>query len=158
MANVLPKRSSKTLLKAFGFFRSRRNLPLAICVFVVLALFFSTMQNSFFWDTVQLGSKHASFYFEADFASLLLPENIDSGHIPFFGMYIALAWKIFGRSLLVSHLAMLPFVLGIVWQLYRVSNLFQIRFPALAVLLVALDPTLLAQITLVSPDVVFIHF
>jgi hypothetical protein len=42
---------------------------------------------------VQLGSKHADFYFSSHFSGLLLPNDIDSGHIPTFGLYIALVWQ-----------------------------------------------------------------
>ena len=80
--------------------------------------------NSFFWDTVQLGSAHANYYYDNQFSSLLLPIEIDSGHIPTFGMYIALLWKLFGRTLAVSHLAMLPFALGIVFQIFKLCRKF----------------------------------
>ena len=78
--------------------------------------------NSFFWDTVQLASAHATYYFQNQFSSLLLPVDIDSGHIPTFGIYIAFVWKLFGRSLAVSHLAMLPFALGIVFYICKLCQ------------------------------------
>jgi hypothetical protein len=74
------------------------------------------VQYSFFWDTVQLASKHAHFFYETDFRSIILPNEIDSGHIPTLGFYLALIWKIAGKTLMVSHLSMLPFVIGIVCQ------------------------------------------
>jgi len=119
------------------------------------------MNNGFFWDTLQLGSEHANYYFTTNFANILLPESIDSGHIPAFGMYLALTWKIFGRSLVVSHMAMLPFICGILWQLQKLTaKLISKEYAGWAVLLVFSDPTLLSQLTLVSPDVplVFLFF
>jgi hypothetical protein len=89
----------------------------------------------------------------------LLPESIDSGHIPAFGMYLALCWKIFGKSLLISHFSMLPFLLGIVWQSYLLLKKYINRkyiFFALAIFLA--DPTLLGQSTLVSPDIPLVFF
>ena len=130
-----------------------------ISLLLPTTLFLLTIHYSFFWDTVQLASKHASYYFSSGFNSLLLPDNLDSGHIPAFGMYLAGVWKLFGRTLLVSHLAMLPFVIGIAWQVQRlVKYYFDDKHVGWTSLLILLDPTLLAQITLVSPDIVLVFF
>jgi len=113
----------------------------------------------FFWDTIQLGSKQAHFFFENNFQNLLLPNEIDSGHIPSFGIYLAFLWTLFGKNLLVSHLAMLPFVWGIVWQSYLLLKKFiPEKFIGIALLIFLADPTLLSQITLVSPDVPLVFF
>ena len=123
-----------------------------------ILFFFWTKGHPFFWDTVLLASKHAHFYYENSFPSLLLPLEIDAGHPPFFGLYLALWWLIFSKSLWVSHLAMLPIILGIVWQVYR---LCRFAFPdssmiCWAMLLLITDATLLAQCSMVSPDVVLV--
>lgn len=123
--------------------------------FLVLA----TSGFPFFWDTVQLASKHAHFFYETNFATIILPNEIDSGHIPTLGIYIALVWKIFGKSLFISHLAMLPFVLGLVYQaLHLVKHRFPARWQPFAIVILLSDPTLLAQSTLVSPDVLLVFF
>lgn len=125
----------------------------------ILLLFLSNCFRPFFWDTVQLASQHANHFFSTQFSSILLPDHIDSGHIPGFGLYLASIWKIFERSLLVSHLAMLPFVMGILLQTYRLLQIIiPEKFTALALLLVILDPTLLSQMILVSPDIPLIFF
>ena len=130
-----------------------------ISLLLPIILFLLTIHYSFFWDTVQLASKHASYYFGSGFSSLLLPDNLDSGHIPAFGIYLAGVWKLFGRTLLVSHFAMLPFAIGIVWQVQRlIKYYFDGTNVGWAALLILLDPTLLAQITLVSPDIVLVFF
>lgn len=135
------------------------SIPVISGFLLVVILFCITLKNSFFWDTIQLGSKHAGFYYSQNFSSLLLPDSIDSGHIPAFGMLLALAWKVFGRSLLVSHLFMLPFVLGILWQLRKLTaKIIPDKYAGWAFLLVLIDPTLLSQMTLVSPDVVLVFF
>jgi hypothetical protein len=139
------------------FKKIKENPFLYLSILFVLILMVATIQNGFFWDTVQLGSKHANFYFTTNFNSLLLPEIIDSGHIPTFGMYIALIWKIFGRNLIVSHLAMLPFVIGIIWQLNIViKTFFKTSHSGFVLFLILLDPTLLSQMTLISPDVLLV--
>ncbi len=84
---------------------------------------------------------------------------MDSGHIPVFGMFLALMWKLFGRSLAVSHLAMLPFVAGAVWATRKlVNHLFKTRYNGLITLFLLADATILAQFTLVSPDVWILCF
>jgi hypothetical protein len=126
---------------------------------VVATLFAFTCNNSFFRDTIQLGSQHAGFYFENNFRKILLPDSIDSGHIPAFGMYIAMVWKVFSRSIIVSHLAMLPFIAGILWQLQiLVKKFINNEYTGLVYLLILVDPTLLSQITLISPDVPLVFF
>lgn len=132
---------------------------LVITIVGVLVLQFANLNNAFFWDTVQLGSAHATFFYENGFSSWILPDGIDSGHIPAFGAYLAVLWKIFGRTLLVSHLAMVPFAVGAIYQLYRLCQKFIAPiYVGPALLLVALDPTLLSQFTLVSPDVPLVCF
>jgi len=118
-----------------------------------------TARLPFFWDTLQLASRHAHFFYETGFSSLFLPNDMDSGHIPVFGMFLALMWMIFGKTLLVSHLSMLPFVLGTVFftgKLVRlvVSN----RHAWFWTTLLLSDAAMVTQFTLVSPDVWLLFF
>lgn len=136
-----------------------QKLPLYLILGIYALVFFLTIKFDFFWDTIQLGSQHANFYYKTNFSNLLLPNDIDSGHIPFFGVYLASVWKLFGRSLIVSHLAMLPFVIGIIFQMKALLSIFiNKRFIYLSLLLVLLDPTLISQISLISPDVLLVFF
>ncbi len=131
------------------------NLSLFFIFFTLLTWFVS--DQIFFWDTIQLGAKHGLFFYENNFSSILLPDNIDSGHIPTFGMYLAICWKIFGKSLLVSHFAILPFLLGIVWQAYiLLKKYINPKYIYFALTLFLADATFLSQATLISPDVVLV--
>jgi hypothetical protein len=126
---------------------------------VLTTLVLVSADHAFFWDTIQLGAKHGLFYYESGFSQLLLPDRIDSGHIPVFGMYLAVVWMLFGKSLIASHLAMLPFVLGIVWQSDRlIARYIDRRYLPLMLPLFLCDPTLLSQIALVSPDIPLVFF
>ena len=126
---------------------------------LTVGLVLGSLHNSFFWDTVQLGSLHANFYQSVQFSKLLLPDDFDSGHIPAFGIYIALVWELFGKSLISSHLAMLPFAIGIVFQLNLLCKRFiRPEYSGVALLMILIDPTLMSQITLVSPDVPLAFF
>lgn len=116
-----------------------------------------TQYDPFFWDTVQLASKHAHFFYENGLQWLPLPRAIDSGHPPIFGYYLAHIWAIFGKSLPVSHFAILPFLLlnvTLLWIIGRrlAGNTWGNFFP----LLVLADPVLLSQCAMVSPDIVLV--
>lgn len=138
------------------FKRVTRLLPF---LFLAILVTFLVRHHVFFWDTVQLGSKHAHFYYENHFSKLLLPEEIDSGHPPTFGLYIAAMWLIFGKTLTVSHFAMLPFLFGIIYFLWEIGKWIAGQDRVIFLLLLVLaDPTLAAQCILVSPDVVLVCF
>ncbi len=112
-----------------------------------------SLDHVFFWDTIQLGSKHAHFYFDSGFSSLLLPERMDSGHPPLFGLYLAAGWVVFGKSLLTSHLLMLPFVWLLVYQWYQLGKyLGGEQLLPYFMLLLLVDPVVASQSILISPD------
>ncbi len=121
-------------------------------------LTYAVSDHIFFWDTVQLGSKQAHHFYENGLSTWLLPDKIDSGHIPFFGWLLALTWKGLGKSLLSSHWMMFPFLIGIAFQVTILLKKHYLKISFLAVLVLLLDPTLLAQSTLVSPDILLIFF
>lgn len=136
----------------FKFFKT--NWEFSIFSFFILIFILLCSGNIFFWDTVQLGSKHAHFYYDNNLNLLFLPNQIDSGHIPTFGYVLAVIWKVFGKSLLVSHLYIFPFAIGIIWQLIKILEHFISKKHIFwAVLLILADTTLLSQISLVSPDI-----
>ena len=111
--------------------------------------------HAFFWDTVQLGSKHAHWYYEQQFQSFFLPESINSGHPPLFGLYLAFCWSLFGKTLLVSHFSILPFLWGIIWLLFEIGTYFSnAKCAKFLLLLVLIDPFFAGQSILVSPDII----
>jgi hypothetical protein len=127
------------------------------CVYFLLFLF--TCTRPFFWDTIQLGSVHASWFYENHFSNFILPQWMDSGHPPFLGILLALAWTVFGKSLFVSHAIMLPFLFMIIYQTGRLTEkLFPPSYLFAANALLLFEATLLAQSTLISPDVILIAF
>lgn len=146
------------MLKHYSYsnLKISKNYLYEIFAYLMVCLLFTfNIKNSFFWDTVQLGSKHAHYYLNSNFSELILPTNIDSGHIPTFGIYLALIWKFINKSIIVSHLAILPFIIGIVYQLKLVlKKLVPERYNGIALVLVLLDSTLLSQMTMISPDII----
>lgn len=135
--------------------RLRLVLPLSLVWFIIWII--ATAKNPFFWDTV-LTSKIAQYFYENGFGNLITPTDLDAGHPPFFQLYLSILWKLFGKSLMISHLAMLPFVYLLVWSFYKISLFFfktekQIW---LAMFFLCIESTLLAQSTLVSYDVAMV--
>ncbi len=115
--------------------------------------------DPFFWDTVQLGSKHAHFFFDNGLRWQVLPGTIDSGHPPLLGYYLACCWRLFGKTLAVSHWAMWPYLFGAIFFAFRIGRVW--ASPTLAagfVLLSASDPVFATQASLISPDLVLISF
>ncbi|MCC6463526.1 MAG: hypothetical protein IT260_23855 [Saprospiraceae bacterium] len=129
-----------------------------VLAFAALAAWTAMVQHHpFFWDTVQLASKHAHFFYDNSLQWAPLPPEIDSGHPPVFGYMLAVAWTFFGKTLPISHWMMWPVLCGIVALLLRLG----VRLggaakawwlPALAIA----DPVLAGQSVLVSPDLVLV--
>ncbi len=113
-----------------------------------------SLRLPFFWgDAIVQSSIAAQWYYDNNFSYFFLPIADNPGHPPFFGMYLAVWWKLFGQSLVVSHLAMLPFLLGIAWQFFHIAHYFlNDKFLFFGLILFALEPTILAQSTMVSPE------
>jgi hypothetical protein len=133
---------------------SKNNVFYVLALLYVLLTFFCR-SNIFFGDMVQFASRHPHFFLANQFQTIYLPNYLDSGHPPLFGIYIAFAWFLFGKSLLVSHFAMLPFLLLVAYQVPQLLSRWLSGYNLLfSSLLVLLEPTLLAQATLVSPDIV----
>ena len=137
------------------FFKQYGVLILWLLVYSTLVV--SAVDHIFFWDTVQLASKHAHFFYEKGMNHVLLPDDIDSGHPPFFGWILAAAWRFFGKSLVVSHLMMLPWVWLMVICVYKLSEeIGDVKLAPWLASLILIDPTLMAQASLISPDVLVV--
>jgi len=101
-----------------------------------------------------LSSGQALWFYNNRFSDFLLPNQLDTGHPTLFSMLLALDWMIIGKGLLQSHLLMLPFLFLLVKELIAVSKLyFGDTFHWVAIVIV-INPILLAQSFLVSPDIV----
>ena len=124
--------------------------------FIVLFIFTSDLP--FFWDKDILFSKIA-FWLPDHHFSLVLPNQLDPGYPPAMGYLLALAWKVTGISLFSSHLLMLPFTLGIVWQTRNLLDyFFGGRFIVPAMVLLFADTTILSQTVMFSTDLVMLFF
>ncbi|MDG2449018.1 MAG: hypothetical protein P8M34_05255 [Saprospiraceae bacterium] len=136
-----------------------RNASAAFVVFLItIAIFYISKDFILFWDTIQFAGHHPQYYYDSGFSSLFLPNKLDSGHIPIFGMYIAWVWKIIGKSLWSSHLAMMPFVFLCLWHAYLLGLKWIPSKAWLFPLVIICMPQSVSQFMLVSPDVVLLCF
>lgn len=129
-----------------------------IPVIGILILFLFTHDTPFFWDALSK-SKRATWFYEHDFSQFVVPDHINSGHPPLWTLSLALLWKFFGRNLLVTRLyllilnIMVAFQLSCVIQKYAKSGIH-----ILAYLVVFIDPTYIAQTTILNNDVLMLFF
>lgn len=116
-------------------------------------------QFPFFWDTL-LVSTVTSWYYSNGWHGGIVPLNMDAGHPPLFQGYLLLWWKAAGRSLAFSHLAMLPILWTAVYQFIQIAGkLYSNRGLVIsAAILFCLETTVLAQSTMVSPDLILLCF
>lgn len=126
---------------------------------IILILF--TLKNPFYWDNIVQTSVPANWYYETNFKFFYLPDDIATGHPTFVGMYFALLWKIFGRSLTVCHFGMLPFVFGLLLQIrYFLTTLKITDRLTVSMLMgfIIVDATFLSQLSLITFDIIQLFF
>lgn len=121
--------------------------------YAILGLF--CINNFFFQDMVQLSSWHASWFYDNDFKYFFFPNDIDSGHPPLNGIMLAAWWSLFGKTLWASHLLTLIFSMILIYQVQKLCvHFFEHQLAPLVSLVLLLDPTLLSQSVIVSPDII----
>ena len=137
----------------------KESLKLLLFYVFLIILTVTVSNNSFFWDKDIIISKKAFWFYENNF-SLQLPNSIDTGYTPALSLLLAFLWKIFGIKLQVGHYLMLPFSLGIIYQLYIFLKYFfrNEKYIFLTLILIIIDTTLLAQFIVVSSDLVLTFF
>lgn len=129
--------------------------------YVVLVLFlvlkFFTLDNCFFWDNVAGYSMPASYLLEHGLFSFVYPVNYVS-EPPLAHMYLAVLWTLLGKNLLVAHLSVTLFSVGVIWQVWRLCEKLNTKYTPYIFLLAVSEPTLSTQLILISPDVILCFF
>ena len=143
-----------------SFLEHNRIIKVVFYFFSSLSYILFSSDNSFFWDSVVQVSVPANWYFEHNLIPAFLPDEYATGHSTIVGYYLSVVWKVFGRSLLVSHMAMLPFAFGILFQLDNLTEKAGLnkKDSGLILLAVVCDATLVSQLSMVTFDVVHIFF
>ena len=143
-------------------FKYQKNTLLKLLVSITMGFLFYIFSYDFgmFWDNVLFASKMGNEIYNNGFFDFTIPDHFDPGHPPFLGVYLASFWKIFGRSLWICHLAMLPFIIGSIYQFQRFISYYTNNkiFILLGLLLILSDPTLSASFVLVNPETIIIFF
>lgn len=129
--------------------------------YLIIAVF--TINNCYFWDVIQQVSKEAHYFYQTNFETLIIPANNSLGiestgyHPPFMALITAVLWKILGYELWVSHALS---VLCAIILFYNLSKLLSMLLPAkycgFALLVLLLDPTVLSQFAIASPDFILL--
>jgi hypothetical protein len=125
---------------------------LSLSVLIVLL----SLSTGIFWDNVAQIYKLADWLQQHNLFNWIVPNNLDPG-IPLTIPFIhALAWTILGKSLLVSHFLMLPFIFGLLWQIYRLVNYFfvECQYKWWVYAMVISDASLCAIFVLINFEVI----
>lgn len=143
--------------------QNSRHLNLSEHIFYFLLSLLITLLSrnlGIFWDNVLYVSKIGAYLYENGFYNWLLPNEIDAGHQPFIGSYMAIIWHIFGKNLTISHLAMTPFLWGFFFQLKKTIDHYISNKTHQwgAFILIILAPTMASQIAYVNPEIIQTFF
>ncbi len=131
-----------------------------IAIYAVFAII--TWSNCYFWDVIQQVSKEGHWFYLTNFSSLLIPENntlnisATGYHPPLMGIITALLWKIFGMNLWVSHAFTAFWAALLIYNSWKlISFLFPKKYMGWVILVLLLEPTILTQFVIASPDFIF---
>ena len=138
----------------------KSNYALTFSCIIGLVIFFISKDYGMFWDNVFYASKIGNFLFENGIFYWNFPSEMDIPHPPFLGFILAISWKIIGHELWVSHLVIIPFVVGTIYQLYRLVFYYtnNVKNAYLGLFLILADPSLLTQFVLVNHEVIIFFF
>jgi hypothetical protein len=137
---------------------SNQNYLLLIAALVILGITIVSRNIPFFWDSTYFAGG-ALFFYENGAKLLQLPQNYDTGGFPMYGLWMSAGWSLFGKSLLTSHLLMLPFLLLIVFEFFQICKRFlDARLLKWAMLLLFLEPTFITQSVLMAYDLMLLCF
>src|SRR4051812_7535588 len=129
----------------------------SLLFFLLLTVF--SMRIPFFWDGTFF-SEIALNYFNKGFNHLISPQQPDTGGFPMYSIYMAVGWKIFGKTIAVSHFILFPFLLGICVEYFSLAKRF-LNTTALigaSFLLLIAEPVFITQSILMGYDLFLVYF
>lgn len=134
---------------------TKKLLPLFALLLVLCGLAASL---PFFWDGCFFSETAVRFH-EQGWGNWIPRQDLDTGGFPLFSVYLTLCWKIFGKSLLVSHLALFPFAALLLYAYAGICEKFlSVKMKWMALLLFFIDPSLITQLLLMGYDVMMAAF
>jgi hypothetical protein len=122
-----------------------RNFKLLLIIYFA-TLWFVFRYDPFFGDAITSTSRAATAIHDSNFRTVFYPKGFDPGHPVTYPLMMAIAWKIFGRNLVVSHL------FGIIWTIVlllafrRICRLYLTEKQVnIATLFAMMQPTFITQ-------------
>jgi 4-amino-4-deoxy-L-arabinose transferase-like glycosyltransferase len=142
----------------FLFRKISFNYLFIFLVGLLILHFFILNDFPFFWDAVSK-SERASWIYDNNFNSLIVPPEINSGHPPLWITLLAASWAVFGKTIWISRLLLLFVNIGVVYQILRFCKRnFIHSISLLFIFLVLLEPTYIAQTTGLNNDMLLLFF
>lgn len=137
--------------------KSRKKLLVAFVLFlIILILKYPVLNEPAFWDGL-LWMKSAEWISENNFNPILpgpLEQGgLDTGHPPLVSLILALAFSLFGKSLIIAHLIMICFAFLTLYFTYLLgSYLYNERVGLIAAALLLFSPLFFAQSGAINMD------
>ena len=130
---------------------------LPVFIFLLLLTIFS-INIPFFWDGTFFSGLSLYFY-DNGFNGFIAPQGNDTGGFPLFSAYLTFMWKCFGKTLLVSHIAMLPFLIGIAYEYFKLAKRFVSKATIIfSMCLLLIEPVFITQSILMGYDIAIAYF
>ena len=129
-----------------------------ISLLISLIFFWISKDNGMFWDNVLFASKMGNQLYENGIFNWTMPDTFDPAQAPFLGFILAVFWKILGHKLWVSHIAMVFFKCGFIYQLLLFLDYCKLKKSEVffGALLVLVDPSVSSTLILVSPEIIIL--
>ena len=142
----------------FIFKKKIHNYLFLLLSILVILQYFLFIDLPFFWDAVSK-SERASWIYDHNFSQFIVPIEINSGHPPLWITLLATLWALLGKTIWVSRLLLLLINIGVVYQiLIFCKENFINTVSILFIFLVILEPTLIAQSTILNNDMLLLFF
>ena len=136
--------------------KSKLFLLFALLFYAALTFFSSSIP--FFWDNTIYSELSSHYYFNG-YKNIIAPPALDLRGFYFYQLYMSFVWKILGRTLFVSHFALLPFLIGIVFEFYKSAKYFlSEKTIPVAIILLLIEPTFNTQSILMGYDIIPLYF
>lgn len=119
------------------------------------------LTTGIFWDNVLFISVYGNHLFSNGLLSWMdIPDMWDSGQPLLPAFWCAVIWKIGGRSLWLTHIALWPFLYLVLYYLWQIVGYFfqESRSRIAAYILAIADATFMSQLILIGPEVMLMGF
>ncbi len=131
------------------------SLPYFFAVIVAICYSVASLSIPFFSDMSYISSIANQIY-HSNFHEIINTTN-DNGTPPLYSLFFSIIWKMFSYKLWLSHLAVLPIFLGLLYQYYVLSSRFlSQKATFIALIFILIDPIFITQFMLMGYDIVLV--